>query len=173
MTTIGRVILHVGAIWLEWRFFAEDFMSQYAFSAAVVNHPQETFVLAENLPLVLFFYPRDNTPGCTVENNEFNQLAADFLKAGFKVAGISRDNLASHRRFCEKYALTIPLLADPDERICQQFDVIKAKTMYGKPVRGIERSTFVFDQKGEVIQEWRKVKAESHAQMVLDFVRQL
>ena len=124
-------------------------------------------------PLVLFFYPRDNTPGCTIENQDFSRLYPEFLAAGFEVLGISRDKHITHCNFQKKHELQHQLLADPDETVCNLFNVMRDKTMYGKPVRGIERSTFVFDKDRNLLKEWRKLKVDDHAQEVLDFVKSL
>jgi len=124
-------------------------------------------------PVVLYFYPKDNTPGCTTEGMQFRDLYPKFLKAGAVVAGVSRDSLKSHASFKEKMAFPFPLLSDADEKLCAQFGVIKMKNMYGKQVRGIERSTFVIDGSGKLAREWRGVKVPGHAQEVLDFVKTL
>jgi peroxiredoxin Q/BCP len=124
-------------------------------------------------PLVIFFYPKDNTPGCTTESQQFSDLYAEFKKAGCEVVGISRDTLKSHENFRAKFSLPYALLSDSDEKVCEQFGVMKLKNMYGKQVRGIERSTFVLDSSGKICKEWRKLKADGHAQQVLDFVRTL
>ncbi|MFN7094411.1 MAG: peroxiredoxin [Burkholderiales bacterium] len=124
-------------------------------------------------PLILFFYPRDNTPGCTIENQDFARLHPEFAKAGYKVVGISRDTIKSHCKFAEKLALPFALLADPEEAVCAQFKVMKAKKMYGKDVRGIERSTFIIDSNKNILKEWRNVKVEGHAQEVLEFIQTL
>ena len=118
-------------------------------------------------PYVLYFYPRDDTPGCTVESKDFRDLHTEFGKLGVRVLGISRDSLASHAKFQQKYGLPFELVADADETLCRQFDVIKDKNMYGKKVRGIERSTFLVDAAGVLRKEWRKVKVEGHAAEVL------
>ncbi|MDO5686773.1 MAG: peroxiredoxin [Neisseria sp.] len=131
----------------------------------------DMFDAAEHLPLVVYFYPKDSTPGCTLEAQEFTALQQEFRAAGFTVVGISRDSVASHQKFCQKYALGIPLLSDADETVCRLFDVIKEKNMYGKKVLGIERSTFVLDTHGQIVRAWRKVKAAGHAREVLDFVQ--
>jgi peroxiredoxin Q/BCP len=117
--------------------------------------------------LVLYFYPRDNTPGCTLEGQDFNRLLPHFKRANTAVLGISRDSIASHEKFCAKMGFTFPLLADEDERVCKMFDVIREKNMYGRKVMGIERSTFLIDATGVLRQQWRKVKVENHAQQVL------
>lgn len=123
--------------------------------------------------LVLYFYPKDNTPGCTTESQQFRDLYADFLQANCEVVGVSRDSIKSHENFKTKFSLPFALLSDSEEKLCAQFGVMKQKMMYGKQVRGIERSTFVVDSKGVLIKEWRGLKADGHAQVVLDFVRNL
>ena len=123
--------------------------------------------------VVLYFYPKDNTPGCTTEGEQFRDLHAQFVKAGAVVAGVSRDSLKSHTNFKAKMDFPFPLLSDPDEALCKQFDVIRMKNMYGKQVRGIERSTFVIDKAGKLAREWRGVKVPGHAQQVLEFVQSL
>lgn len=123
--------------------------------------------------VVLYFYPKDNTPGCTVEGQEFNELYPQFQKANTEVFGISRDSVKSHDKFICKFGFRFELLADEEEKLCRLFDVIKEKNMYGKKVMGIERSTFVIDEKGRLIGEFRKVKAPGHAQEVLDFIQGL
>ena len=123
--------------------------------------------------VVLYFYPKDNTPGCTTEGMQFRDLYPQFAKLGAVVAGVSRDSLKSHENFRSKMGFPFPLLSDPDEALCTQFGVIKMKNMYGKKVRGIERSTFVVDKSGKLAREWRGVKVPGHAQEVLDFVKTL
>ena len=123
--------------------------------------------------LVLYFYPRDNTPGCTAESLQFRDLYAEFLKARCEIFGISRDSLKSHENFKAKLKLPFELLSDADEKVCAQFGVIKLKNMYGRKVRGIERSSFVIDREGALAREWRAVKVPNHAQEVLDFVKAL
>lgn len=118
-------------------------------------------------PVVLFFYPRANTPGCTVEACEFRDSFPALKKAGVAVLGISRDKPRAQKNFKEKFELPYTLLADPDQTVCKQFDVIRNKTMYGKPVTGIERSTFLFDKDGKLVEEMRKVTPEGHAAEIL------
>lgn len=134
-----------------------------------------TFRLSEHRDkkLVLYFYPKDNTPGCTTEGMQFRDLHMNFQRAGCDIYGISRDSLKSHENFKAKLHLPYHLLSDADERVCKQLDVIKLKNMYGKQVRGIERSTFVIDREGMLAREWRGVKVPGHAQEVLDFVKTL
>ncbi len=117
--------------------------------------------------LVLYFYPKDATPGCTTEALRFRDLHDAFLAAGTRVLGISRDSLKSHQNFREKLALPFHLLSDPDETVCALFGVMKMKNMYGKQVRGIERSTFLLDARGTLLREWRGVKVPGHADEVL------
>jgi peroxiredoxin Q/BCP len=122
-------------------------------------------------PFVLYFYPRDDTPGCTMEGADFRDLHPEFVKARVSVFGISRDSLASHERFKAKMNFPFELLSDPDEKACAIFDVVKMKNMYGRQVRGIVRSTFVIDREGRIAREWRGVQVPNHAREVLDFVR--
>ena len=123
--------------------------------------------------IVLYFYPKDNTPGCTTESIEFNQLLPHFKKENCAVFGISRDSLKSHEKFIAKYELKFELLSDENEELCQIFDVIKEKNMYGKKVMGIERSTFVIDEDQKLIGEFRKIKAAGHAAEILNFIKNL
>lgn len=123
--------------------------------------------------LVLYFYPKDDTPGCTLESREFAAAHAEFASLGANVVGASRDSLRSHERFRDKYELPFDLISDPDETVCALFDVMKNKTMYGKPVRGIERSTFLFDPEGVLRHEWRGVKVDGHVAAVLTQLREL
>ena len=124
-------------------------------------------------PVVLYFYPKDNTPGCTTEGANFRDLHKAFAKLGAVVVGCSRDSLKSHENFKEKMAFPFELIADSDEKLCNQFGVIKMKNMYGKKVRGIERSTFLIGPDGTVVQEWRGVKVPGHADAVLAAVNAL
>ncbi|MET3131628.1 peroxiredoxin Q/BCP [Oxalobacteraceae bacterium GrIS 1.11] len=119
---------------------------------------------------VLFFYPKDNTPGCTTENMAFRDLYPQFLQAGAEIYGISRDSLRSHENFKTKLGLPFELISDSDEAVCLQFNVMKLKQMYGKTVRGVERSTFIIDAEGRLVKEWRGVKVAGHVDEVLEFV---
>ena len=123
--------------------------------------------------LVLYFYPKDSTPGCTTEAQQFRDLHDEFVQAGCVIAGVSRDSVKSHENFKAKQNLPFELISDADETLCTQFAVIKEKKLYGKLVRGIERSTFVIDGQGVLRREWRGVKAPGHAQEVLDFIKTL
>lgn len=122
--------------------------------------------------VVLYFYPKDATPGCTIEGHEFTKLKPQFDKLNTAVFGISRDSMKSHEKFKEKECYKVDLISDEDEKICKIFDVIKEKNMYGKKVMGIVRSTFIIDEKGKLMNEWIKVKAEGHAKEVLDWLKQ-
>ena len=124
-------------------------------------------------PVVLYFYPKDNTPGCTTEGADFRDLHKQFTKLGAVIAGVSRDSMKSHESFKAKMEFPFELISDADEKLCAQFDVIKMKNMYGKKVRGIERSTFLIDGSGTLAHEWRKVKVEGHAAEVLAAVKAL
>lgn len=120
---------------------------------------------------VLYFYPKDNTPGCTTESIAFRELHDKFLAANTEIYGISRDSLRSHDGFKAKLGLPFELISDPDETLCLQFGVMKMKNMYGKQVRGVERSTFIVDADGRLVKEWRGVKVPNHAEEVLEFVQ--
>ncbi len=135
----------------------------------------KTFRLSESKAkkLVLYFYPKDSTPGCTTEGQQFRDLYPQFRKAGAEVLGISRDSIKSHENFKAKQGFPFELLSDEDEKVCSQFGVIKMKNLYGRQVRGIERSTFVLDAGRVVRREWRAVKVPGHAQEVLEFVKEL
>jgi peroxiredoxin Q/BCP len=128
---------------------------------------------AKGKTFVLYFYPKDNTPGCTTEGQQFRDLHSQFSKLGCDIYGVSRDSMKSHENFKAKMNFPFDLLSDADEIACKLFDVIKMKNMYGKKVRGIERSTFVVDARGMVRKEWRGVKVPGHVQEVLEFVKTL
>jgi peroxiredoxin Q/BCP len=132
-----------------------------------------TLSAARGHSLVIYFYPKDNTPGCTAESQGFRDLYSEFRKAGCEVVGISRDSIKSHENFKAKFSLPFTLLSDAEEKVCTQFGVIKLKKLYGKEVRGIERSTFVLDKRGALRREWRGVKVDNHVVEVLEFVQSL
>lgn len=134
-----------------------------------------TFSLSElkGRNIVLYFYPKDSTPGCTTEGQNFRDLYAQFQDADCEIFGISRDSMRRHENFKAKQAFPFELISDEDEAVCQLFDVIKLKKLYGKEYLGIERSTFLIDKEGVLRQEWRKVKVKEHAQAVLDEVKAL
>ena len=120
--------------------------------------------------IVLYFYPRDNTPGCTSESIDFRDNFKSFQKKNTLIFGISKDSLSSHEKFKEKFKFPFELISDPEEKVCKAFDVIKEKSMYGKKYMGIERSTFLVDSKGKLKKEWRKVKVKGHVEEVLNSI---
>jgi len=123
--------------------------------------------------VVIYFYPRDNTPGCTQEGQDFSASHAQFKRAGASIVGISADSVASHEKFKQKMGFAFELLSDPDRKVCELYDVIREKSMYGKKYMGLERSTFLIDGKGVLRHEWRKVKVKGHAEAVLAAVKAL
>ena len=123
--------------------------------------------------VVIYFYPKDSTPGCTTESQDFRDLHAKFRRQNTVIFGVSRDSLASHEKFKAKHEFPFELISDPDEKLCKQFDVIKEKTLYGRKFMGIERSTFLIDENGKLRAEWRKVKVKGHAEAVLEAVKAL
>ena len=143
------------------------------FSLPATGDQQFTLSALRGKIVVLYFYPKDSTPGCTTEAQQFRDLHSQFVALDCVVAGVSRDSIRSHENFRAKQELPFALLSDADETLCSQFGVIKQKKLYGKDVRGIERSTFVIDRKGVLRREWRGVKVPGHAQEVLDFVKSL
>jgi peroxiredoxin Q/BCP len=144
-----------------------------AFKASATS---ATVVASKDLagaPFVLYFYPKDDTPGCTTEGQDFRDHYDKFKRRKVKVFGISRDTLASHEKFKAKYSFPFDLISDPDETLCRAFDVIKEKNMYGKKVLGVERSTFLVDGRGVLRGEWRKVKVKGHVEEVLAAAKEL
>lgn len=135
----------------------------------------KTFKLSElrGQNVVLYFYPRDHTPGCTTEGQDFRDAYAKFKRRNTVVLGVSRDSLESHEKFRAKHKFPFDLIADADEKLCKKFDVIKEKNMYGKKVMGIERSTFVIDEKGVLRAEFRKIKVPGHVTAVLEEIKKL
>ena len=123
--------------------------------------------------IVLYFYPKDDTPGCTIEGNDFTALNESFTEKNTVIYGVSRDSIKSHEKFKQKFNYTIDLISDEDESLCNQFDVIKLKKLYGKEHMGIVRSTFVISSSGEILKHWYKVKVDGHADEVLEFVNGL
>jgi peroxiredoxin Q/BCP len=143
------------------------------FSAAMTSG--KTFRLADyrGKNLVLYFYPKDNTPGCTAESMNFRDLASEFAENNTEIVGVSRDSLRSHEGFKSKLGLSFELISDPDETLCQMFNVMKMKNMYGKQVRGVERSTFLIDVNGKLVKEWRGLKVPGHVDDVLGLLKTL
>jgi len=136
----------------------------------------ETEVSSETLSgqyAILYFYPKDSTPGCTTESQDFSRLHSEFQALNCQVFGVSRDSIKSHENFKAKQSMPFELISDPDEALCTLFDVMKMKNMYGKQVRGVERSTFLIDPSGVLVAEWRKVKVPGHADEVLDTLKGL
>ncbi|CAN4276057.1 Bcp Peroxiredoxin [Methylophilaceae bacterium] len=133
----------------------------------------KTFKLSDYIgkKLVIYFYPKDSTPGCTTQGMQFRDFYSEFQAANTEIVGISRDSLKSHENFKAKFSFPFELLADTEELACGIFGVMKMKNMYGKQVRGVERSTFVIDKNSILLQEWRGVKVDGHAQQVLDFIK--
>lgn len=123
--------------------------------------------------VVIYFYPKDSTPGCTTEGQDFRDLHSKFKRQKTVILGVSRDSLASHEKFKAKQAFPFELISDPDETLCRKFDVIQEKTLYGRKFMGVERSTFLIDADGKLRQEWRKVKVKNHAAEVLEAVKAL
>ncbi|GAB6049404.1 peroxiredoxin [Hydrogenophilus islandicus] len=143
------------------------------FTLPATGNQTITLSALKGRPVVLYFYPRDNTPGCTNEAIAFRDHYAEFTQFGAVILGLSRDSVASHERFKEKFSLPFDLVSDPEELACAAYDVMRNKTMYGKPVRGIERSTFLIDANGHIAALWRKVKVEGHAEEVLEALKKL
>jgi peroxiredoxin Q/BCP len=143
------------------------------FSAAMTGEQNFDLSAFRGKNIVLYFYPKDNTPGCTTESMHFRDLHPQFQQANTEIFGISRDSIRSHEGFKSKLGMPFQLISDPDERLCMMFDVMKMKNMYGKQVRGIERSTFVIDGTGTLVKEWRGVKVPGHVNDVLEFVKAL
>lgn len=143
------------------------------FSAAMTS--DRAFQLSDykGKKIVLYFYPKDNTPGCTTEGIQFREMYPQFQQANTEIFGVSRDSLRSHENFKAKLAMPFELISDPDEMLCTMFDVMKIKNMYGKKARGIERSTFIIDESGKLVKEWRGVKVPGHIDDVLEFVKAL
>ncbi|MCQ9328257.1 peroxiredoxin [Pelistega suis] len=123
--------------------------------------------------LVLYFYPKDSTPGCTTQAQNFRDLVTEFTTENTVIIGVSRDSLKSHQNFITKQELPFTLISDPDEKLCEMFGVMKMKNMYGKQVRGIERSTFLINEEGVLIQEWRGLKVPGHVDKVLETIKAL
>lgn len=144
-----------------------------SFSAAATQGRNFTEHSLQGKITVLYFYPKDDTPGCTTEGQDFRDHQADFVAQGAQIIGVSRDSLTSHEKFCTKYALPFPLIADTEETLCQMFEVLKEKNMYGRMVMGVERSTFLIGPDGRLARAWRKVKVEGHVMEVLEAVRAL
>ncbi|MBS7325030.1 MAG: peroxiredoxin [Thiopseudomonas sp.] len=143
------------------------------FSAQATGEQSVSLSALRGRQVVIYFYPKDNTPGCTTEGQEFRDAFADFTAANTVIFGVSRDSLRTHENFKAKHGFPFELISDPDETLCRLFDVIKLKKLYGKEHMGIERSTFLFDAQGQLQRSWRKVKVAGHVAEVLDAAQQL
>ena len=146
-------------------------VADFSASATRNNTIQRKKLRGQNV--VIYFYPKDNTPGCTTEGQDFRDLHTKFRRQNTIVLGVSRDSLASHEKFREKQKFPFDLISDPDEALCKQFDVIQEKTLYGRKFMGVERSTFLIDAAGKLRREWRKVKVKGHAAEVLEAAKGL
>jgi|TARA_B100001094_G_scaffold333471_1_gene413159 peroxiredoxin Q/BCP len=143
------------------------------FTAVATN---ETTVSSSDLlgkNYIIYFYPKDNTPGCTQEGEDFRDSYKDFKKIKIEIFGVSRESIKSHEGFKEKFNYPFELISDPDEKLCELFDVIKEKSMYGKKYMGIERSTFLVNKEGKLVEEWRKVKVPGHVTEVLEAAKKI
>ena len=143
------------------------------FTAAATGDQQVSLSDYRGRQLVIYFYPKDSTPGCTTEGGDFRDRKADFADANTVILGVSRDGLRAHENFKAKQGFNFELISDKDETLCQLFDVIKLKKLYGKEHLGIERSTFLIDRDGNLAREWRKVKVKGHVEEVLEAAREL
>lgn len=143
------------------------------FKAASTDNSELSLKDLRGQNVVIYFYPKDSTPGCTLEGQDFRDLHRKFRRQKTVILGVSRDSIASHEKFKAKQEFPFALLSDPDETLCKKFDVIQEKSLYGRKFMGVERSTFLIDRDGKLRQEWRKVKVKGHAQEVLDAVKAL
>ena len=143
------------------------------FTASATSDMQVSLSELKGRNLVIYFYPKDSTPGCTTEGQDFRDLYAEFQALDTEIFGVSRDSLRSHENFRTKQSFPFQLISDPDEELCKLFDVIKLKKLYGKEYLGIDRSTFLIDKEGVLRKEWRSVKVKGHAEEVLESVKQL
>lgn len=141
---------------------------------ALPSTGNKTFQLSQQLskPLIIYFYPKDATPGCTTQGIQFRDHYAEFQQLNVEIVGVSRDSIKSHENFKAKFQFPFELLSDSEEIACHLFNVIKMKKMYGKDVRGIERSTFILNTQAEIVREWRGVKVDGHIAEILDYLRQ-
>jgi len=143
------------------------------FTCTTTNNEAMTLSSLKGKNVIIYFYPKDNTPGCTQEGQDFRDLYGDFKKANTEIFGVSRDSVRVHKGFKEKHVFPFELISDPDESLCELFDVIKQKKLYGKEYMGIERSTFLINSDGVLAQEWRKVKVKGHVDEVLTSINNL
>lgn len=143
------------------------------FTCATTSNEAMTLSSLKGKNIVIYFYPKDNTPGCTQEGQDFRDQYADFQAANTEIFGVSRDSVRVHNGFKAKYDFPFDLISDPDEAVCKLFDIIKLKKLYGKEYMGIERSTFIINQDGTLVNEWRKVKVKGHVDEVLAAIQSL
>lgn len=143
------------------------------FTAAATSDTEVSNAALQGIKTVIYFYPKDNTPGCTTEGLDFRDAHAQFVAANTQIFGVSRDSLRTHENFKKKHEFPFELISDPDETLCKLFDVIKLKKLYGKEYMGVERSTFLIDENGVLRQEWRKVKVKGHVDEVLEAAKNL
>jgi len=144
-----------------------------AFNAEATNNQQVTNATYVDKNVVIYFYPKDSTPGCTTEGQDFRDHYKAFQKLNTEILGVSRESLKSHENFKAKQSFPFELLSDPDEKVCKAFDVMKLKSMYGREYIGVDRSTFVINASGKVFKEWRNVKVKGHAEEVLEVIKTL
>ena len=143
------------------------------FSAEATNQQTISNKTYEDKNVVIYFYPKDSTPGCTTEGQEFRDNYKKFKKCNTEILGVSRESIKSHENFKSKQNFPFELLSDPDEKVCKAFDVIKMKSMYGRQYMGVDRSTFIINDKGKIIKQWRAVKVKGHVQEVLETIQSL
>ena len=143
------------------------------FTAQATSQLEVTLADLQGKKVVIYFYPKDSTPGCTTQGGDFRDMYAEFTAANTVVFGVSRDSLASHERFKEKQSFPFELISDPDEEVCRLFDVIKLKKNFGREYMGIERSTFLIDEQGVLVKEWRKVRVKDHVAQVLQAAQEI
>ena len=143
------------------------------FSAEATNQQTISNKTYEDKNVVIYFYPKDSTPGCTSEGQEFRDFYKKFKKCNTEILGVSRESIKSHENFKSKESFPFELLSDPDEKVCKAFDVMKMKSMYGRQYMGVDRSTFIVNDKGKIIKQWRAVKVKGHVQEVLETIQDL
>ena len=144
-----------------------------AFKADATNDQMVENSSFKGMNVVIYFYPKDSTPGCTTEGQNFRDLYEEFQANNTEIIGVSRESIKSHENFKEKQSFPFELLSDPDEKVCKAYDVMKLKSMYGREYIGVDRSTFIIDANSKLVKEWRGVKVKGHADEVLDFIQNL
>ena len=144
-----------------------------AFKADATNDQIVENASFKGMNVVIYFYPKDSTPGCTTEGQNFRDLYEEFQANNTEIIGVSRESIKSHENFKEKQSFPFELLSDPDEKVCKAYDVMKLKSMYGREYIGVDRSTFIIDANSKLVKEWRGVKVKGHADEVLNFIQNL